>query len=53
MPIIIGYDGVLFEESARLIDELFVEIGAGAFYKVIYREIGKAWSQALDITQNK
>lgn len=46
MPIIIGYDGILYQKSAELLDELFKEVTPGAFYKVIYREIAKAWAYA-------
>eukprot|EP00703_Trepomonas_sp_PC1_P000390 JAP96216.1 Putative reverse transcriptase/endonuclease [Trepomonas sp. PC1] len=45
-PIIISYNGTLFEKSARLLQDNLPEIGASVFYKAIYREIANAWLRA-------
>ena len=40
IPIIIGYDGILYRQSAELLDKMYEEIAPATLYKAIYREIG-------------
>lgn len=50
IPIIIGYDGILYRQSAELLDKMFEEIAPATLYKAIYREIGYAWASAEDLS---
>lgn len=51
IPVIISYTGIVYEESARMLNDLLPEIGPETLYKQIYREIARSWSRAEILTQ--
>ena len=51
IPVIILYNGTIFDKSAQLINKLLPEIGPETLYKQIYREIAKSWSRVELLTQ--
>ena len=59
IPIIIGYDGILYEKTLTLLkgeefkQEFEEEDRFAALYKIIYREIAKAWHHAENLTYQK
>lgn len=50
IPIIISYSGIIYEGSARMLNDLLPEIGPEMMYKCIYREIARSWSRAEILT---
>ena len=53
IPLIIGYDGIIYHESAKMLDDITKEITPQMLYKVIYREIALSWKKAEELINRK
>ena len=46
----LSYTGIVYERSARMLNDLLPEIGPETLYNEIYREIARSWSRAEILT---
>ena len=53
IPIVINYNGIINRKSAEMLDRLLEEVRPPVLYKAIYREIGKSWASAENLTLRK